>query len=61
MMAGSSTSGGERRGDREAMHRVADRMVRDGVPGRVAIEKARESMRRVDRQRRDRETSEGGR
>ena len=44
---------GERSGDREAMRRGADRMVREGVPGRVAIEKARESMRRIDRQHRE--------
>jgi hypothetical protein len=46
-------SGGERQGDREAMHRVADRMVRDGVPKKTALEQARESMRRTDRQLRD--------
>ena len=51
-MTDRATSG-EKRGDREAMRRVADRMVRDGVPGRVAIEKARESMRRIDRQHRE--------
>ena len=44
---------GERQGDRAAMERVADRMVRDGVPKQKAIEQARESMRRTDRQLRD--------
>ena len=47
-------SGGERQGDREAMERVADRMVKDGVPKETALEKARESMRRTDRQLRER-------
>ena len=51
-MSGSA-GGGERSGDREAMRRVADRMVRDGVRPEVAIERARDSMRRVDRQRRE--------
>lgn len=44
---------GERKGDREAMERVADRMVQSGVRPDRAIEQARESVKRVDRQKRE--------
>ena len=46
--------GGERDGDRAAMERVADRMVRSGMRGEDAIRDARSSMERADRGLRDR-------
>ena len=47
------TTSGEQAGDRAAIDRTADRMIRDGVPKKVAHKKAVESMRRVDRRLRE--------
>ncbi len=44
---------GEREGDRAAMERVTERMIKSGVKPSTAAEKARESMIRSDRKLRE--------
>lgn len=45
---------GERKGDRDVMDRVTKRLIDHGVKPEVAREHARESMKRTDRDERER-------
>lgn len=44
---------GEKQGDRQVIERVTERGIKSGLPPAVAHREAVESMKRVDRQRRD--------